>query len=105
MVTIANQVIAANIDIEITPSRSRVVAAFLDFGFLKAGTPFAMASIPVSAVVPDEKARASRKISSAPLAVVSGSISQVALSACGIVPSEICQIPQATIAKIPTMNP
>ena len=42
------------------PSSSRVVAAFLLFGFLNAGTPLEMASTPVSAAEPEEKARASR---------------------------------------------
>ena len=56
----ASQVIEANIVIEMTPSSSRVVAAFFDFGFWKAGTPLLMASTPVSAVVPEVNARATR---------------------------------------------
>ena len=39
---------------------TRVIAAFLDSGFLKAGTPSAIASIPVSAVQPAAKARGPR---------------------------------------------
>ncbi len=58
-----------------------MVAAFLDFGSRNAGTPFATASMPVSAVVPDEKARATRKISAAPVKEFSATISQPALSA------------------------
>ena len=36
---------------------TRVLAAFLAAGFLKAGTAIEMASTPVSATAPDEKAR------------------------------------------------
>ena len=49
-----------NIDVAMTPSRSSVVAAFLLLGFLKAGTPLLIASMPVRAVVPEENARATR---------------------------------------------
>ena len=49
--------------IAIAPSRSSVVAAFLLLGRRNAGTPFEIASTPVSAAQPDEKARASRKSS------------------------------------------
>ncbi len=48
--------------IAIAPSRNSVVAAFLLFGLRNAGTPLEIASTPVSAAQPDEKARASRKI-------------------------------------------
>ena len=37
-----------------------VVAAFFDTGSRKAGTPFEIASIPVNAVQPEEKARSSK---------------------------------------------
>jgi len=43
------------------PISNNVVAAFLLFGFLNAGTPLAMASTPVSAVHPWEKARMAKK--------------------------------------------
>ena len=43
------------------PSSSSVVAAFLDLGLRKAGTPLLIASTPVSAAHPDENARSSRK--------------------------------------------
>ncbi len=43
------------------PSSSSVVAAFLLFGFLNAGTPLEMASTPVSAAQPEENVRNSRK--------------------------------------------
>ena len=42
------------------PSISSVVAALRDFGLRKAGTPLLIASTPVSAAHPEEKARASR---------------------------------------------
>ena len=48
------------------PMRSRVVAAFLLFGFRKAGTPLLIASTPVSAAQPDENARSMRKASARP---------------------------------------
>ena len=48
--------------IEIDPSRSSVVAALRLFGRWNAGTPFEIASTPVSAAHPDEKARASSRI-------------------------------------------
>ena len=57
----------SSIVIAMVPSRSRVVAAFLLFGLRKAGTPFEMASTPVRAALPDEKARASRKTSARPV--------------------------------------
>ena len=65
---------------------SNVVAAFLDLGFLKAGTPLLTASMPVNAVVPDENARANKKTRARPLKVASGLISQLALSASMVAP-------------------
>ena len=44
------------------PSSSSVVAAFLLLGLRNAGTPLEIASTPVRAAQPEEKARASRKI-------------------------------------------
>ena len=43
------------------PMHVRVAAAFLASGLRKAGTPSAMASIPVRATAPEEKPRRSRK--------------------------------------------
>ncbi len=40
-----------------TPITISVVAALCDSGFLNAGTPFEMASMPVRATAPDENAR------------------------------------------------
>ena len=45
---------------EIRPISSSVVAAFLLLGFWKAGTPLEIASTPVRAAQPEEKARSSR---------------------------------------------
>ena len=49
--------------IAISPSSSSVVAAFWLFGLRNAGTPLEIASTPVSAAQPEEKARASRNSS------------------------------------------
>ena len=87
-VSSASQVIDANIVIEMTPSRSRVVAAFFDFGFWNAGTPLLIASTPVSAVVPDVKARATRYMSANPVKVFSATNVQSALSARSSVPGQ-----------------
>ena len=48
----------------------RVAAAFLASGFLKAGTPSAMASMPVRATAPDEKPRSRRNRLSCPPASI-----------------------------------
>ena len=45
------------------PSATRVICAFFAFGGLNAGTPFAIASTPVSAVQPDENARSAKNSS------------------------------------------
>ncbi len=73
--------IEANIVIAIAPSMNSVVAAFLLLGLRKAGTPLAMASMPVSAVVPEENARAIRNTRASPLKAASGFTSHEALSA------------------------
>ena len=49
------------------PSSESVIAAFLLFGGLKAGTPFATASMPVSAVVPEANARSAKNSRAAPV--------------------------------------
>ena len=56
-----------NIVIASPPIRARVVAAFLLLGSLKAGTPLAIASTPVSAVQPEENARSTKKASPSPV--------------------------------------
>ena len=80
-VLIAKNVIDRNKLIEMSPSINKVVAAFLLFGFLKAGTPFEIAYTPVKALHPEEKARAKRKSSAIPAKDVCETISQSALSA------------------------
>ena len=78
--------IERNIADEIEPSNNKVVAAFLLFGFLNAGTPFEIASTPVKAVQPDEKALANRKIKANPVKLCSAVIVQSALSALSSTP-------------------
>ncbi len=50
-------VMPMNITTAVVPITAIVVAAFFDFGGRKAGTPFEIASTPVSAVQPEAKAR------------------------------------------------
>ena len=57
----ARVTIDSSIVIEMAPMSSSVVAALLLLGFRKAGTPLLIASTPVSAAQPEEKARSSRK--------------------------------------------
>jgi hypothetical protein len=57
------------------PIRASVVAAFRDLGLRKAGTPLLMASTPVSAAQPDEKARSSRKTRANPASPSSSALS------------------------------
>ena len=94
--------------IAIMPSSSSVVAAFLLLGFWKAGTPFEIASTPVSAAHPDEKARASSRISPTVVKGWSqpscGMIVRSALSAIGRVPRHNRNMPSAHIPRIATMN-
>ena len=52
-----------------TPMSSSVVAALRLLGLRKAGTPLVMASTPVRAAQPDEKARSSRNTSAIPPSV------------------------------------
>ena len=56
----ASAMIEASMVIESSPISSRVVAAFLLFGFWNAGTPLLIASTPVRAAQPEENARSSR---------------------------------------------
>ena len=90
------------------PSSSSVVAAFLLFGFWKAGTPLEMASTPVSAAQPEENVRASRTTMAKPVKAAycgSASIPYWALWACTSSPStRIRNSPQPTISRMPTMK-
>jgi hypothetical protein len=60
-VVMASAMIPQNMTTARVPIMARVVAAFLLLGFRKAGTPLLIASTPVSAAQPEEKARRSRK--------------------------------------------
>ena len=64
---IASAVTDRNMEIAMIPSISSVVAALADLGLRKAGTPLLMASTPVSAVHPEENARAIKKTNAAPV--------------------------------------
>ncbi len=57
-----------------TAIASIVVAAFFDSGGWKAGTPFAIASVPVRATEPLAKALSSRKIPMPSLPVLTASV-------------------------------
>lgn len=50
----------------IMPSIAKVVAALRDFGRRNMGTPFEIASTPVRAAQPEEKARMSKKAPASP---------------------------------------
>ena len=89
-----------NMAIEMTPIISKVFAAFLLLGFLNAGTPLAMASMPVRAVVPDEKDFASKKISAAPAKLFSAVTVQSALSAVMGLPTMTLKMAVPIITKI-----
>ncbi len=88
--SMASRMMLRNIVTAIAPSRNSVVAALRLLGLRKAGTPLEMASTPVRAAQPDEKARASRKIIAAWLTSPSypgaGWITRSALSTSGRVP-------------------
>ena len=56
----ASTTMPTSMTIATAPSSSSVVAAFLLFGGLNAGTPLEIASTPVSAAQPEENVRNSR---------------------------------------------
>src|SRR3979411_2347794 len=86
----------------IRPNINRVVAAFLDLGFLNAGTPLLIASTPVSAAQPEEKARNSRKSSAKPPSPGDwAGIVRFAVGACMLSPVAIRKTPQAIMQKTP----
>ena len=76
----------------------RVVAAFFDSGFLKAGMPLEIASTPVSAVQPEVKARRMRK---RPIPSVACSASRGVDVAAGS-PVSTRTKPMAIITNMPT---
>ena len=92
--------------IAMAPSNASVVAALRDFGLRNAGTPLLIASTPVSAALPDENARATRKTNAKPrISPCSECISKSADSARSGSPSTwIWKKPQNSIANMPIMN-
>ena len=93
-------VMPRNIVIDIAPITARVVAAFLACGRGTPGTPSAIASTPVSAVAPDENARAMRNSES----VCSTSIGRSAVSATGHPPRHSTN-PVTRVIPIISTNP
>ena len=87
----ASTTMLISIVIDKVASSASVVAAFLLLGLVKAGTPLLMASTPVSAAQPEEKARASRKTSAKPVSPFSnwsaGAMSKPALGTSGRSPN------------------
>ncbi len=67
LLMMASAVMPANITIAVAPIATRVLAALALLGFRKAGTPLEMASTPVSAVQPEEKARRAKNTSASPV--------------------------------------
>ena len=65
--TSASAVIPANMVTASSPSMPSVIAALRLFGGRNAGTPLAMASMPVSAVQPEENARSAKNSSASPV--------------------------------------
>ena len=77
----ARNVIDIKRETEIKPRRANVFAAFSLFGLRNAGTPLEIASTPVSALHPEENARAKRNTSAIPAIEPCSVIVQFALSA------------------------
>ena len=92
----------------ITPSSSSVVAAFLLLGFWKLGTPLLMASTPVRAAAPEEKARSSRNAPASPTSPSSnsgsGTIVKAAEGACPSWPVTAWKMPTAVMPRIEAMK-
>ena len=92
----------------IVPSRSSVAAAFFDRGLRNAGTPLLIASTPVSAAQPEEKARSTRKAPARPVSPSSkpGSLARVncALAAGSSVPARDWNTPTTIISPIEPMK-
>lgn len=82
----------------IRPIMSSVVAALRLLGLRKAGTPLLMASTPVSAAQPVEKARRIRKAAAkAVRSLCSATIEKSALGACNCSPKTTVRKPPTTI--------
>ena len=105
----ANTMMLISIVTAMVPSSSSVVAALRLFGLRKAGTPFEIASTPVSAAQPDENARASRKIRASPVRFPpsypgAGMMWKFALSTSGSCPSEARNAPTSAMPSTPAMK-
>ena len=92
--------------IEMLPISRSVLAALRLLGFWKAGTPLEIASTPVSAAHPDEKARSSRNAAARPARPWPSSGTRVysALGAAPSVPVKYWTKPTSPMPMIPTMN-
>ncbi len=66
LVAMASAMMPQNMVTASRPIIASVVAAFFDLGLRKAGTPLEIASTPVRAAQPEEKARRRRKTSAKP---------------------------------------
>src|SRR6266545_6609484 len=87
-------------EIAIPPITSSVRAAFFPCGGRKAPTPFEIASTPVRAAAPDEKARRRTRIPTAPAPVATGS----GTSACAQLPATHLPIPAPIIKYMAATN-
>ncbi len=96
--TRASAVIPANMATAIPPSRASVVAAFLLLGLRNAGTPLLIASTPVSAVQPEEKARRIRNTRARPAKAPVALTWYPAVSACRCPPVASLIPPQMIIS-------
>ncbi|CAM5655644.1 hypothetical protein SCYAM73S_01770 [Streptomyces cyaneofuscatus] len=99
----ARAMIPQNMVTASSPIIASVVAAFLDFGLRKAGTPLLIASTPVRAAQPEEKARRRRKTSAKPaMPWCSGLISNSEVGACIVSPrTRPRNAPQRSMRKTP----
>ncbi len=90
------------------PSIASVVAALRLFGLRKAGTPLLMASTPVRAAHPEEKARSSRNapasVARPPSYCDAPSTVNLALSATGRSPKKYRANPHSPMPMIDAMN-
>ena len=97
-----------NIVMAVRPSNSSVVAALRLLGGLNAGTPFAIASTPVSAAQPDENVRTSRNANAKPASDCSARMCTplaTELSACSVSPrTKMRNSPHTTIPRMAAMN-
>ena len=101
-----NKVIPINRDSAIIPITIMVKTAFRDSGGLKAFVPLLIASIPVKAVHPPEKARRSSQRYANPVGVTTGGIIIVSVACIGLRPNHPnCRInPKRTTTSTPTTN-